>query len=85
MGDWWENITFQHGFAAANDPFNWFGWADKKDEGAEGPPAAADTGAVVPESIEVQAAQRRLARLSKYFTSPTGVLNDSNTGSSGVF
>ena len=35
-------------------------------------------------SVEAQAAQRRLARLSKYFTSPTGVM-DSLTGSQGVF
>ena len=34
--------------------------------------------------IEAQAAQRRLARLSRYFTSPTGVM-DSMTGSQGVF
>lgn len=43
------------------------------------------TGAVnTVESVEAQSAQRRLARLSKYFTSPTGVL-DSSTGSTGVF
>lgn len=35
-------------------------------------------------SLEQQAAQRRLARMSKYFTTPTGVM-DSSTGSSGVF
>jgi hypothetical protein len=35
-------------------------------------------------SVEQQAASRRLARMSKYFTSPTGVMGDS-TGSSGVF
>jgi len=35
-------------------------------------------------SLEQQAAQRRLARMSKYFTTPTGVL-DTPTGSSGVF
>jgi len=35
-------------------------------------------------SVEAQAAQRRLARLSRYFTTPTGVL-DSSTGSQGVF
>ena len=34
--------------------------------------------------IEAQSAQRRLARLSRYFTSPTGVM-DSMTGSQGVF
>lgn len=44
-----------------------------------------DTGAAKDaESVDAQAAQRRLARLSKYFTSPTGVL-DAPTGSSGVF
>ena len=36
------------------------------------------------ESIETQAAQRRLARLSRYFTSPTGTL-DSGSASTGVF
>lgn len=35
-------------------------------------------------SVEAQSAQRRLARLSRYFTTPTGVL-DSSTGSQGVF
>lgn len=35
-------------------------------------------------SLEQQAAQRRLARMSKYFTTPTGVL-DTPTGTSGVF
>lgn len=35
-------------------------------------------------SIEQQAATRRLARMSKYFTSPTGVMGET-TGSSGVF
>ena len=44
-----------------------------------------ETGAVTPESVEAQAAQRRLARLSKYFTSPTGVLGSANTGTTGVF
>jgi uncharacterized protein HemX len=44
-----------------------------------------DTGAVTAESVETQAAQRKLARLSKYFTSPSGVLDDANLGTSGVF
>lgn len=35
-------------------------------------------------SVESQAAARRLARLSKYFTTPTGVM-ESSTGTSGVF
>jgi hypothetical protein len=48
-------------------------------------PVSEDTGAVTTvESVETQAAQRRLARLSKYFTSPTGVL-DTPTGTTGVF
>ena len=48
-------------------------------------PPAANTGAAKSfESVEAQAAQRRLARLSKYFSSPTGVLGE-NTGAAGVF
>lgn len=44
-----------------------------------------DTGKLqATESIEAQSAQRRLARLSKYFTSPTGVLQ-SPGGSTGLF
>lgn len=35
-------------------------------------------------SIEAQSAQRRLARLSRYFTSPSGVM-DTPTGSQGIF
>jgi len=59
-------------------PFGDFG----DDEEQESTPV--DTGAVdTVASVETQATQRRLARLSKYFTSPTGVL-DSSTGSSGV-
>lgn len=46
---------------------------------------ASDTGAAKSfESVETMSANRRLARLSKYFTSPVGVL-DSNTGSTGTF
>lgn len=66
-----------------------------KDEGGGGsdsgsasyisPGTAALTGSVSPESVETQAAQRRLARISKYFTSPTGVLNDATVGTTGVF
>jgi len=51
------------------------------------PPAAdvTNTGAVADVgSVETQAAQRRLARLTRYFTTPSGVLNDA-TGSTGVF
>lgn len=44
-----------------------------------------NTGAVMPDSAEQQATQRRLARLSKYWTSPTGVLDEANLGSTGVF
>ena len=36
------------------------------------------------DSAENQAARRRLARMSKYFTSPTGTL-DTPTGAAGVF
>lgn len=59
-----------------------------KDDDSSGPPLPAkvdDTGKVTADSVETQAAQRRLARLSKYFTSPTGVLNDPSTGTTGVF
>lgn len=44
-----------------------------------------DVGNVTADSVEAQAAQRRLARLSKYFTSPTGIMTDPSTGSTGVF
>lgn len=42
-----------------------------------------DTGVQAAPTVEAQSAQRRLARLSKYFTSPNGVLNTS-TGTTGV-
>ena len=49
-------------------------------------PAAVSESPTITEenSVEAQSAQRRLARLSRYFTTPTGVL-DSATGSTGVF
>ena len=60
----------------------------KKEESQPQPtpaPAAPEIGNVGDVgSIEQQAASRKLARMSKYFTSPTGVL-DTQTGSSGVF
>ena len=61
----------------------------KKDSTPEPQPAPAPAAPEVGNvgdvgSLEQQAAQRRLARMSKYFTSPTGVL-DTNTGASGVF
>jgi hypothetical protein len=37
------------------------------------------------DSVEVQAAQRRMARLGKYLTSPRGVLGDPSVGRTGVF
>jgi len=50
-----------------------------------GGPSAPDTGALPgAPGIDAQAASRRLARMSKYFTSPTGIL-DTPTGSAGVF
>jgi hypothetical protein len=70
--------------------FDWmFGGGDKKESEPAPAPAPApevkDVGNVGDVgSVEQQAASRRLARMSKYFTSPTGVL-DSTTGSSGVF
>lgn len=49
------------------------------------PEGVSDTGSVTDVgSVETQAAQRRLARLTRYFTTPSGVLNDA-TGSTGVF
>ncbi len=70
--------------------FDWmFGGGDNKESEPAPPPAPApevkDVGNVADVgSVESQAASRRLARMSKYFTSPSGVL-DSTTGSSGVF
>jgi hypothetical protein len=62
----------------------------KKDESGQGQQpmqsAGLETGAIQDVgSIEAQASQRRLARLSKYFTTPTGVLGGETTGSAGVF
>jgi len=55
------------------------------DDEEESESAPVDTGAVdTVDSVEQQSTSRRLARLSKYFTSPSGVL-DSPTGSTGVF
>jgi hypothetical protein len=58
----------------------------KKDEAGGAPAAAATTSPTITgeNSVEAQSAQRRLARLSRYFTTPTGVM-DSETGSQGVF
>lgn len=69
--------------------FDWMFGGDKKEEAPAPPPPPApevkDVGNVADVgSVESQAASRRLARMSKYFTSPTGVM-DSTTGSSGVF
>jgi hypothetical protein len=57
-----------------------------KDESGAAPAAATAAAPTITgeNSVEAQAAQRRLARLSKYFTSPTGVF-DGATGSQGVF
>ena len=56
-----------------------------KDKGSSPAPEVKDVGNVADVgSVESQAASRRLARMSKYFTSPSGVM-DSSTGSSGVF
>ena len=53
--------------------------------GTAAAPESTDTGAVGDlGSTEDQSAQRRLARLSKYLTSPSGVL-DTPSGSAGVF
>jgi hypothetical protein len=61
-------------------PFSEFFMDDDEEESAP-----VDTGAVdTVDSVEQQSTSRRLARLSKYFTSPSGVL-DSPTGSTGVF
>ena len=58
---------------------------DKKESAPAPAPEVKDVGNVADVgSVESQAASRRLARMSKYFTSPTGVM-DSTTGSSGVF
>lgn len=75
----------------------WFGGnGGKKEEPSGAPAAAPEVAAPAAEqpsdigtaqgfdSAENQAARRRLARMSKYFTSPTGIL-DSPTGSAGVF
>ena len=70
--------------------FDWmFGGGDKSEpepEPVQAPsPEVKDVGNVGDVgSVEQQAAARRLARMSKYFTTPTGVM-DSSTGSSGVF
>ena len=66
--------------------FDWMFGDDKKESAPAAPaPEVKDVGNVADVgSVESQAASRRLARMSKYFTSPTGVM-DSSTGSSGVF
>lgn len=69
--------------------FDWMFGNDKKESAPAPAPAPApevkDVGNVADVgSVESQAASRRLARMSKYFTSPSGVM-DSSTGSSGVF
>lgn len=69
--------------------FDWmFGGGKKESEPTPTPaptPEAKDVGNVGDVgSIEQQAASRRLARVSKYFTTPTGTLGG-ETGSAGVF
>lgn len=56
----------------------------KKEYSSAPAPAAVAPIITAENSVEAQAAQRRLARLSRYFTSPMGVL-DSSIGSQGVF
>jgi len=58
---------------------------DTSGGGQSAPAETVDTGTVTPENPEVQASQRRLARMSKYFTTPTGVLAEAATGKTGVF
>jgi hypothetical protein len=57
---------------------------DKDNANADLPPAVADTvtdiGNVVPDTIQVQSAKRRLSRLAKYYTSAQGVFTDAKTG-----
>jgi len=70
--------------------FDWmFGGGDKKESAPTPAPApipeVKDVGNVGDVgSLEQQAASRRLARMSKYFTTPTGTFGG-ETGSSGVF
>ena len=69
--------------------FDWMFGGDKKESEPTPPPAPApevkDVGNVGDVgSLEGQAAARRLARMSEYFTTPTGVMGG-ETGSSGVF
>lgn len=70
--------------------FDWmFGGGDDKPEPAPQPQPeptpVKDVGNVGDVgSLEQQASARRLARMSKYFTTPTGVM-DGQTGSSGIF
>jgi len=67
--------------------FDWMFGGDKKEPEPTPPPApeVKDVGNVGDVgSLESQAAARRLARMSKYFTTPTGVMGG-ETGSAGVF
>lgn len=82
MGDawdkWWD-------FA---DPLGLFDSFTEKDT-SKSPVAPVDEttpGSVATPTLADQAAQRRLARMSKYFTTPSGVLEEPVTGTTqGIF
>jgi len=77
-GNIWEGMWFGGKKQAAPTP-----GAPANPEQAPDTPSAIGTAQAF-DSAENQAARRRLARMSKYFTSPTGTL-DSSTGAAGVF
>lgn len=79
MGDVFEKILDPFDVLDNMFPGIWGGGGDGSEE------AAAEETSVATPSVEEQAAQRRLARLSKYFTTPTGVMDEPTTGSTGVF
>lgn len=90
---WWRNVYDPMGFGYMGDTKketakkNAENDAKSAQAGQENAQAKSteETGNVADVgSLEDQAATRRLARMSKYFTTPTGVL-DNNTGSQGVF
>lgn len=66
---------------------NPFAGIQNKDNGAAAPaaaPAALDVSTVSDDELNAEA-QKRMAKLGKYFTSPLGVLNGASTGAQRTF
>lgn len=80
-----KNSLGMNGFKNMLDPLNLV-LKDKKQEApAPAPaPAAMDSSTLTDDQLSAEA-QKRMAKLGRYFTSPLGVLQQASTGSQKVF